>query len=127
LRLEGLDHVSLLVEDLDASLAFYADVLGLEQDAARPALGYAGAWLRLPDGRQIHLLRLPSPDVREGRPLHGGRDRHLALLIDDLSALMERLRAAGVDFTLSKSGRRALFCRDPDANAVELMESGGSG
>ena len=33
-----------------------------------------------------------------------------------------RLEAGGVDYTLSRSGRRALFCRDPDGNAIELVE-----
>jgi glyoxylase I family protein len=37
-------------------------------------------------------------------------------------ALKARLEAAGVSYTLSRSGRRALFVRDPDGNALELME-----
>jgi glyoxylase I family protein len=36
--------------------------------------------------------------------------------------LMKRLDAAGVTYTLSQSGRRALFCRDPDDNALEFVE-----
>ncbi|MGC2457466.1 MAG: VOC family protein [Gallionellaceae bacterium] len=53
---------------------------------------------------------------------HGGRDRHVALAVSDLEELMRRLAAAGVACTLSKSGRRALFCRDPDGNALEFIE-----
>jgi glyoxylase I family protein len=34
---------------------------------------------------------------------------------------MERLNQAGVTYTLSQSGRRALFCRDPDGNALEFI------
>jgi glyoxylase I family protein len=78
--------------------------------------------LRLGDG-QIHLLELPNPDPVTGRPAHGGRDRHLAVWVSGLDALAGRLQAAGVGFTRSKSGRRALFCRDPDGNALELIEA----
>ena len=116
-----IHHASLLVADTGRALAFYRDLLGLELVADRPDLGYPGAWLQV-GGRQIHLLELPNPDPVAGRPAHGGRDRHLALAVTDLDGLADRLGAAGVTFTLSRSGRRALFCRDPDANALEFVE-----
>jgi|APFre7841882724_1041349.scaffolds.fasta_scaffold32379_2 glyoxylase I family protein len=116
-----IHHASLLVADTGRALAFYRDLLGLELVTDRPDLGYPGAWLQV-GGRQIHLLELPSPDPVAGRPAHGGRDRHLALAVIDLDGLADRLGAAGVTFTLSRSGRRALFCRDPDANALEFVE-----
>lgn len=118
-----LHHVSFIVEDTVQALEFYQGVLGLEVDASRPDLGYPGAWLKLPAQQQIHLLQLPNPDPREGRPAHGGRDRHVAFAIDDLQTLITRLTAAGVTYTLSRSGRRALFCRDPDGNALEFIET----
>ena len=65
---------------------------------------------------------LPSPDPTEGRPAHGGRDRHLALAVDDLDRAAARLEAAGIPHTRSRSGRAALFCRDPDGNAIELVQ-----
>lgn len=118
----GLHHVSLIVADTARALRFYRDLLGLGVDATRPDLGYPGAWLQV-DDRQIHLLELPNPDPIEGRPAHGGRDRHLALSVADLDALVNALEADGVDYTLSRSGRRALFCRDPDGNALEFVET----
>jgi glyoxylase I family protein len=117
----GLDHVSLLVKDTVRALDFYTGILGLAQDDTRPDLGYAGAWLQTGNG-QIHLIELPSPDPLEGRPAHGGRDRHTALRVSDLDVITSALDAAGISYTLSRSGRRALFCRDFDANALELVE-----
>lgn len=118
----GLHHVSLIVADTARALDFYRDVLGLTIDPARPALPFPGAWLLLGD-RQLHLLELPNPDPVEARPVHGGRDRHTALTVDDLDGFVERLAQAGIAYTLSRSGRRALFCRDPDGNAWELIEA----
>jgi glyoxylase I family protein len=119
----GMHHVSVIVADTERSLSFYRDLLGLPVDASRPDLGYPGAWLQL-GAQQIHLLQVPNPDPMDTRPTHGGRDRHLALSVPDLDRIIERLNSAGVGYTLSRSGRRALFCRDPDANALEFVELG---
>lgn len=117
----GLHHVSVLVGDTAQALAFYHGLLSMEIDAARPDLGFPGAWLRAGQA-QIHLLELPNPDPADGRAEHGGRDRHVALVVRDLAAVQAALERAGVRYTASRSGRRALFCRDPDGNAVELIE-----
>ena len=118
----AIHHISVVVADTAVALKFYADILGLELDPERPDLGYPGAWLRV-SGQQIHLLELPNPDPIDGRPTHGGRDRHLALSVDDLEILHRHLDQAGFPCTWSRSGRPALFCRDPDGNAVELIEA----
>lgn len=118
-----LHHVSLVVADTRESLAFYQSVLGLETDDARPNLGFPGAWLKV-GGHQIHLLEVPNPDPVAGRPEHGGRDRHTAFSVEALAPYVARLQAAGIPYTMSKSGRKALFCRDPDGNACELIERG---
>ena len=116
----GIHHASLLVADTARALAFYRDLLGLGVIPERPDLGFPGAWLRV-GAQQIHLLELPNPDPVTGRPDHGGRDRHLALVVRDLDALAGRLEQAGIPYTRSRSGRAALFCRDPDANALEFI------
>jgi len=80
----GIHHVSVLVADTEKSLAFYVDVLGMSVDLSRPPMSYRGAWLNVtpgPRSQQIHLIELPNPDPVEGRPAHGGHDRHCALHI----------------------------------------------
>ena len=120
--IKGFHHTSVLVKDTDRALEFYTGVLGLERNHARPELPYPGAWLDLGDGGQIHLIELPNPDPLEGRPTHGGRDRHTALTVADLDIVIANLELAKLDYTLSSSGRRALFCRDFDGNTLELIE-----
>lgn len=117
----GLHHSALLVSDLAQSRSFYEELLGLSVDATRPDLGFAGVWYALNPGA-IHLLVLPNPDPVAGRPEHGGRDRHVALQVSHLAAVQARLTAAGLPFTASRSGRAALFVRDPDGNAIELLQ-----
>lgn len=120
-KITSLLHASFICRDLEASVAFYQDVLGMSIDQQRPDLGYPGAWLNVAR-YQIHLLQLPNPDPVTGRPQHGGRDRHIAFAVNDLDALVDRLTQYAIPFTLSKSGRKALFARDPDGNALEFIE-----
>lgn len=74
----------------------------------------------------IHLMELPNPDpsAAEQRPSHGGRDRHACFAVADCEALAAALSTKGVPFTRSRSGRPALFFRDPDGNTLECAESG---
>ena len=120
-RFLKLHHASVVVADLQRSLDFYQGVLGLETDDSRPDLGYAGAWLVVGD-QQVHLLELSNVDPVAGRPAHVGRDRHSAFLVSGLEELERRLDKAGIPFTRSRSGRSAVFCRDPDGNGIELIE-----
>lgn len=118
----GYHHVSLVVADTEKATQFYTNILGLDIEPQRPDLAFPGRWFRVGD-LQLHLLELPNPDPVTRRPEHGGRDRHTAVLVSDLDAFVARLEKASLPFTLSRSGRRALFCRDPDGNAWELIET----
>lgn len=117
----GLDHVSVIVQDAERALAFYKEILGLET-MSRPLLGFPGYWLDLGAGQSIHLMQLPNPYAGCEKPEHGGRDVHFALRVDNVAAFAEKLEVQGVPFTRSRSGRAALFFRDPDGNAIELFE-----
>ena len=120
-QLTGLLHAGLLVSDLTVARTFYESVLGLVR-LPRPELPYPGEWYALGQ-QQLHLMQLPNPDQASLRPAHGGRDRHVALRVIDIDALKARLAVSNVPFTLSRSGRPALFCRDPDANTLEFVQT----
>jgi glyoxylase I family protein len=115
-------HTTFLTTDLDRARAFYEGILDLHADKKRPKMSFDGVWYDVAPNQQIHLMLLSNPEAGLTRPAHGGRDRHVALGVSDLNELMKRLDAAGVTYTLSQSGRRALFCRDPDDNALEFVE-----
>ena len=122
--INSIAHASFLVSDVERSLKFYCDVLQMHLNTTRPNFAFEGAWIDIGDsGQQIHLMKLPNPDSIEGRPDHGGRDKHIALVVEDISELEKRLVAADVEFSRSKSGRAAFFCRDPDGNALEFAEN----
>ncbi|KAI3910136.1 hypothetical protein MKW98_014521 [Papaver atlanticum] len=119
----SIHHVGLLCENLERSLEFYQNLLGLEINEARPndKLPYKGVWFWV-GSEMIHLMELPNPDPLAGRPEHGGRDRHTCIAVRDVSKLKVVFDKAGIPYTLSKSGRPAIFARDPDANALEFTQ-----
>lgn len=116
----GLHHVSLLVADLQRASNFYINTLGLERDTSRPDMAFPGLWLKI-GSQQIHLLCFEEISSGTGAE-HPGRDAHCALAVSSISRMKEILRQEGISFHMSKSGRRAIFCRDPDGNGLEFVE-----
>ena len=123
MKISKLLHATLLVADLNRARKFYEDILGFTPSPLRPEMSFSGVWYDLGPQQQLHLMQLPSPEIGLLRPANGGRDRHLAFAVDGLSDLSAKLAGSGLIYNLSQTGRRALFCRDPDDNALEFIES----
>lgn len=121
----GIHHVTFITQDLKRARFFYEAVLGLRPDPTRPQMSFEGVWYTIAPKQQIHLMLLPDPEAGLIRPAHGGRDRHVALAVKDMTQLKSKLEKAGIIFTESQSGRGAIFCRDADQNALEFI--GGAG
>ena len=117
----SIDHTSIIVSDTDEALKFYQGVLGMER-LQRALLPYPGAWLKI-GTQQLHLLELPDPDQYSVRPDHGGRDRHMAILVSDINVIKKAMQENAIQYTMSQSGRPALFCRDSDQNALEFIQA----
>lgn len=119
MRLTRLLHASFLVADIARARAFYEGILGLVPSPKRPVLVFAGVWYEF-GPQQLHLIE--SREIEMGKQTYPGRDRHVAFGVDDLELLKLALEAARIDFTASSSGRPAIFLRDPDGNALEVIE-----
>jgi len=117
----AIHHTSYIVANVNRSKYFYHTILGLEIDDSRPIFSFDGLWLNINENQQIHLICVDNPDSAD-RPEHGGRDRHTAFRVKDLSLIVLQLDEHKIAYTISQSGRKALFCRDPDGNTLELME-----
>src|SRR6478672_9175908 len=110
----GIHHVSINVTDLNRSVAFYTDVLGLTPDPTRPDLAVDGAWLNLPTG-QLHLIVGDVP---------AANGQHFAVGVIDLDDAIEEIRGFGVDVSgpFPVGAARQAFISDPDGNAIELTD-----
>ena len=125
---DQLGSIRYLVDDVDAAVAFYAGHLDfvLRTDA-RPALAeLVRGSLRLLLSGPASTAGRPMPDGRTPAP--GGWNR-IHLIVEDLDAEVNRLRAAGVTFrnhVLSGPGGRQVLIEDPSGNPVELFEPAGA-
>jgi len=118
----AIHHVSMIISNIEQSMHFYCDILKLELDPSRPKMSSDGVWLNINEQQQIHLLLTNDPYKSVKRPKHAGLDRHLALKVKNLDEIKMRLEEHQISYTLSKSGRKALFCHDPDENTLEIQE-----
>jgi catechol 2,3-dioxygenase-like lactoylglutathione lyase family enzyme len=115
MRPVAVHHVSLNVDDVEAALRFYCDVLGLEARADRPDFPFGGAWLDA-GGQQVHLIEgQPPPNLGQ----------HFALQVDDLEATVTELRDRGVEVSDPRpvGTSRQAFVTDPAGNRVELHQA----
>ncbi len=119
IKINRMLHTGLIIADLSKSRAFYEGLLGLKPSDKRPSMDFEGVWYDI-GPNQIHLMAVPDPYKEAIKPKHGGRDIHIALAVDDVESIKVELEKAGVPYTMSMSGRAALFCRDPDGNALEF-------
>ncbi|MGH9175862.1 MAG: VOC family protein [Vicinamibacterales bacterium] len=114
-----LHHVSIPVRpgQLEAGREFYGQALGLEEIPA-PAEFEEGrvVWFRLGD-RELHLFKEEHANIPAS-------ERHLALAVDDLATVRERLVEHGVaiEETDPIHNRPRFFCRDPFGNKLEMTQ-----
>jgi lactoylglutathione lyase len=117
-------HTMVRVSDLDASLDFYCDKLGLKElrrvdvEAGRFTLVFLGA-PENPDA-QVELTHNWDPEELEG----GRNFGHLAYAVDDIYATCQRLRDAGVTIHRPPRDGRMAFVRSPDGISIELLQHG---
>ncbi|MEY8877312.1 MAG: VOC family protein [Leptothrix sp. (in: b-proteobacteria)] len=124
-------HTMVRVTDLDASLRFYRDALGLEVQSVRevPAGRFTLAFLAAPGDTQAQVeLTYNWPDADGSAEAYsGGRNfGHLAYAVDDLYATCQRLQDHGVQILRPPRDGHMAFVRSPDGISIELLQRGGS-
>jgi len=116
LIVERLDHVSIIVTDVNRSRAFYAGVLGLLEIPRPKSFDFPGAWFQV-GPEVIHLLGQPAPEPR-------GR-RHFCLWVADVHSAARYLAATGLPVVWDRKykidGVDRFFTDDPDGNRVEIQ------
>jgi len=142
--LKSFFHTGFVVRDLETSVAFYRDVMGLELKARaertgefpEKLLGYQGAhlkvaFLNMGDGHWLELIQYIYPPSAAG---HMERKdlgaSHLAFHVENIEGFYEEKRTRGLHFISSPAYlydggrivRKALYAQDPDGNWLEFVE-----
>jgi len=119
-------HTMVRVTDLNASLRFYCDALGLQELSRRdvPQGRFTLVFLAAPgdDSAQVELTYNWDPEDYDG----GRNFGHLAYAVDDIYAACHRLMEHGVTISRPPRDGRMAFVRSPDNISIELLQAGGS-
>lgn len=142
MAIKRLEHVGIVVEDLAAATAFFAE-LGLtvqsewsaEGELVDRVLGLQGvradnAMMETPDGHtQLELSRFHAPPGPRGDrqvPVHTPGIRHLTFTVDDLDGVLARVQAHGAELIgevqRHENSYRLCFIRGPEGIIIELAQ-----
>lgn len=110
-----LDHVSVIITEIQRSRKFYTEVLGLKEMPKPASFKFVALWFDL-GGQQLHLLQKPQPESVS--------PRHFALSVKDAEAARAYFRERGVATaeTTVIPGCDRFFISDPDQNRIEIIQ-----
>ena len=142
MKVTAIRHTGIVVSNMETSMPFYRDLLGLqvwwdqieEGPMMESVTGIPGARvhtvkLKAPDGVSVELLEYLSAP-KPVPPLSSANDvgcNHVALQVTDLDGLYEKASAAGIHFNtppvVTPGGKaKVTYCRDPEGVYLELVE-----
>lgn len=131
LRIGQLDHVAIVVADLDATRDFYVRILGMRQ-VSRPDFAFGGLWFQTGQ-TLVHAILEHEASGPAGEQFGDftriSRTQHMAFSVDNAIECAEMLKAAGVDIVAGPKGRpdgaAQTVIQDPDGYVIELVSDTG--
>ena len=143
--LKSFFHTGFVVKDIEASIKFYADVLGMriagrteregefvEQVLAFPGAHIKGGFVDMGEGHQLELIQDLSPASGENHLQRNDLGAsHLAFFVEDLDKFYEDTSRKGIKYNNlpatmvdenGKLSRKAAYAQDPDGNWLEFVE-----
>ena len=149
MTIRGIHHAGLVVDDLDAAIAFYGDLLAMEvverdswrspapaEDQATGLEGSSAEGVMMRGSNSyLELWQYLAPEQVGDDPATRGANerglRHLAIEVDDVSAALAQVvelggSKMGDPLRIDDTGAAAVYCRDPFGTILELMAVGDS-
>jgi catechol 2,3-dioxygenase-like lactoylglutathione lyase family enzyme len=114
-KVTKLDHVSVLITDMERSRTFYRDVIGLKPIHKPRTFDFEVLWFDLGD-QHLHCLLKDKPDTTSAR--------HFALRVSDVGFARAYFQSLGmsVQETTVIPGADRFFIHDPDGNRIEIIQ-----
>ena len=125
-KIKRIDHVAIVVEDIDSALVFWRDALGMELDHVEDILSQEVRVAFLPVGESdVELVQPTSPDSGIARYLdkHGPGMHHICLQVDDIDAMLTKLKTRGVQLInpepiTNSAGKKLAFIHPKSTHGV---------
>jgi catechol 2,3-dioxygenase-like lactoylglutathione lyase family enzyme len=116
IQVQRLEHVAVVVTDVERARAFYVNVLGLREVARPKSFDFPGAWFQV-GPEVLHLLGRPQTE--------GTGRRHFCLWVKDVHAAAKWVAGSGFpvlwEHTYKIEGIDRFFTADPDSNRIEIQ------
>jgi catechol 2,3-dioxygenase-like lactoylglutathione lyase family enzyme len=119
MHIRELNHVAIHIANVGRSVAFYGEILGFAA-IPRPSFDFPGAWFRLGEKQELHLIGDRNQDVTS-HP----RGTHFALAVTSIEEVEQLLRSKGLTFSGPKKrpdGALQIFLQDPDGHYLEFCQ-----
>jgi catechol 2,3-dioxygenase-like lactoylglutathione lyase family enzyme len=130
--IKHINHITINVRDVESSLRFYRDVLGLEQLNTVNMGDHELYYLALPGGTRLELTTFFGRNREAGvRSTDSGIYRHIAFEVDDISAVEALMQREGLDIVLpvtwvKELGVQAMLAKDPNGVELEFIQKSSS-
>ena len=147
MKVEWMNHTGFVVSDMERSLAFYRDLLGLKEERNHVLEGeFISQLVGYPDAR-LHIIYLGLGDMKHSVELiqylnppgvsvtlpdrNQVGATHLGIIVDDLDSFYQELSSSGARFANPPAvrlgatyplARKGCYLQDPDGNWLELLE-----
>lgn len=118
MQIEELNHVAIYVKDLDKSIRFYQETLGFKS-IPRPAFDFQGAWFRLGEHQELHLIAVRNEELKIVR------QNHFALKVKSIREVEAHFKVKKIPYSGPKprpDGALQIFIQDPDGYFIEFFE-----
>jgi len=133
-EIQDINHVNMVVRDLDKAIRFYCEILGMENATRNPAFASRGAWLRK-NNAEIHLIHVDSATHAPGdlsftaaktTDKEISNSRHFSLVIDNTESLVDQLQKYNIPIVygpIDRSGGLVqTYCYDTDGHLIEFSQ-----
>jgi catechol 2,3-dioxygenase-like lactoylglutathione lyase family enzyme len=126
-KVQGINHVSINVKDIEASVNFYGSLLGWRQMETVPFEGFSIIYFEIQGGGRLELFDYGGKNLKSDRGETEAGLRHLAFTVEDVDAAERDLRSKGVTITLAATdlpslGYRVLLFLDPNGVTLEFCQ-----
>lgn len=135
-EIQDLNHVNIVVEDLEVCRHFYCHILGMEEVQRNSDFTFPGGWFRA-NSAEIHVIRSDiathppgdeSYQIADTTEKELSLSRHFSLVIDDTEQLVKHLEKHQVSIAYGPVERRGgliqTYCYDPDGHLIEFSQLG---
>jgi catechol 2,3-dioxygenase-like lactoylglutathione lyase family enzyme len=125
--IKTINHITINVKDLDASIALYQDVLGFKKINTVDMGDHRLTYCEMPGGVRLELITYDKNKEISTIPTDGGIYRHIALEVDDIEEMQKKLEKAGIAilvpaFVAPQLNCQVLLVKDPNGVEIEFMQ-----